>query len=311
LRTLLLCLCLCSFSVLLTPVAKGQAKPEAPTAPPPRTLPLPPPDTTTTPPKVIPPELLYDTSDGKTSVKLFYWYTQTHPDMFTGKSAATNVDSSVSFEGGKTKPTPGLELSFPAGKNNSIRISYFRTQGSGNTNAVTPPSTRGDVIWGATLNPGDYLATSFTLQSGKISLDYLSWPFPLENRRFRFKTLWEVQYVNVKSAVSAPFAPVTDTAGNSLQTSGSGSNWFIWPSFGVGVEIMASKHFRFEAKGSGFGLPHRAAIWDADAFFAYRSGQFEIDFGGKAFHFKTSPKREEYLIGTMPGAYVGIRWYPK
>ena len=79
----------------------------------------------------------------------------------------------------------------------------------------------------------------------------------------------------------------------------------------MGIELMATKHFRFELKGSGFGIPHRAALWDADGFFAYKTGQFEIDFGGKAFHFKTSPKRPEYLRATMPGAYVGIRWYPK
>jgi len=111
--------------------------------------------------------------------------------------------------------------------------------------------------------------------------------------------------------VNAPFAPIQDSAGNFIQTSGTGTKWFIWPSLGMGVEIMASKHFRFEARGSGFAIPHRSTIWDADAFFAYKTGQFEIDFGGKAFHFKTSPKGEEYLRATMPGAYVGIRWYPK
>jgi hypothetical protein len=125
------------------------------------------------------------------------------------------------------------------------------------------------------------------------------------------KTLWEVQYTSIKSSVSAPFAPIEDSSGNALQTSGSGSNWYIWPSLGMGVEMMASKHFRFELKGSGFALPHRATIWDTDGFLAYKSGQFEIDVGGKAFHFKTSPRRQEYLRATMPGAYIGIRWYPK
>jgi hypothetical protein len=305
-------LCLGLFSVLWIPIGNAQSSQQQkePTAPPPRTLPEPPPVTPTPAPKIIAPELLYDTSDGFTSVKLFYWYAQTDPSMFTGKGAPSNVDSTVSFQG-KTKATPGVELSFPAGKNNSIRVSYFRTQGTGNTTAVTPPTTRGNSVWSADFNPGDYLATSYTLQNVKISLDYLSWPFPLENRRFRFKTLWEVQYTTIRSGVSAPFAPETDSSGNAIQTSGSGSNWFIWPSLGVGVEIMASKHFRFEAKGSGFGIPHHAAIWDADAFFAYKSGQWEIDFGGKAFYFKTSPQKEEYVYGTMPGAYVGIRWYPK
>ena len=104
-RILLLCL----FSVLSIAIAAAQAPPQAPTAPPPRTLPEPPPDTTTAAPKVIPPELLYDTSDGRTSLQLFYWYAQTHPAMFTGKSAVVNVDSTVTFQG-TTKPTPGVEF---------------------------------------------------------------------------------------------------------------------------------------------------------------------------------------------------------
>jgi hypothetical protein len=64
-------------------------------------------------------------------------------------------------------------------------------------------------------------------------------------------------------------------------------------------------------KGSGFAFPHRAALWDTEGFLAYRSGSFELDIGAKAFHFKTSPARPEYVFATIPGAYVGIRWYPK
>jgi hypothetical protein len=252
----------------------------------------------------------YDTSDGQISLRLLYWYNPTNPVMKTGKGSAANVDSDVSFKG-TSKPTPGVELSFPAGRNNSIRLSYFRTQGRGNTTAETPPSTQGNLVWGASFNPGDLLSTSYTVQNAKISLDYLSWPFPLNNARFRVKTLWEVQYTTIKSSVDAPFAATTDSSGNAIQTSGSGSRWFLFPSLGMGIEAMLSKHLRFEMKGSGFALPHRANIWDTEAFFAYRTGSFEIDFGGKAFHFRTSPNRPEYLYATMPGAYVGIRWFPK
>jgi hypothetical protein len=31
--------------------------------------------------------------------------------------------------------------------------------------------------------------------------------------------------------------------------------------------------------------------------------------GEKAFHFKTSPKDDNYLKATLSGAYVGLRWY--
>jgi hypothetical protein len=294
------------------PRADAQQRPPQPPPDRPRSTPAEPPPLTPAPapPKPVSAEEQYDTSDGRTSVRLFYWYNPTHPAMFTGKGADDNVDSTVKFNG-KTKPSPGGELSFPAGKFNTIRLSYFRTQGAGNTTSVTPPFGKGEVIWGANLNAGDLLSTAFTLQNAKISLDYTSWPFPVNNARFRLKTLWEVQYTSIRSSVEAPFAPTTDSAGNGIQTSGTGSNWFIWPSLGMGIEYMATKHFRFELKGSGFAIPHRSTIWDTEGFFAYKSGQWELDFGGKAFHFKTSPKRPEYLRATMPGAYVAIRWYLK
>ena len=280
----------------------GQPSPQTP-APSPGAAP-----TTTTKPAAV--ESPYDTGDGQFAVKLLYWYNPANLQMKTGQDAGLNVVSAVTFEG-KNKPTPGAEISLPAGKLNSIRISYFRMQKGGNTRAPNIPASDQLVIWSAGFNPGDYLATSYTLQNAKISLDYLSWPFPVKDSRFRFKTLWEVQYTTIKSSVDAPFAPTTDASGNALTTSGSGSRWFIWPSLGAGIEYAVSKHFRFEAKGSGFALPHRSQLWDAEAFFAYRAGAIEIDFGGKAFHFRTSPKRAEYFEATLPGAYIGIRWYPK
>ena len=286
--------------------AQEQPKPQ----PPPRSTPAEPPPLPPAPaPKPVPEGERYETSDGHTSIRLLYWYNPTNPAMFTGKGADENVDSTLSFKG-TSKPSPGGELSFPIGKNNTLRLSYFRTQGGGTTRAVTPPEGKGDVIWGANFSPGDLVSTSYTLQNAKISLDYLSWPFPLNNARFRVKTLWEVQYTAIRSSVNAPFAPAQDETGNAIQTSGTGSNWFLFPTLGMGVEYLATKHFRFEMKGSGFALPHRSAIWDAEGFFAYKSGSWEVDFGAKAFHFKTSPNRPEYVRATLPGGYIGIRWYP-
>jgi len=60
----------------------------------------------------------------------------------------------------------------------------------------------------------------------------------------------------------------------------------------------------------GFAFPHRAVTWNADGFLAYRVKYFEILAGGKALHFKTSPKGPEYFIATPYGAYVGLRFYP-
>jgi hypothetical protein len=61
---------------------------------------------------------MYDTSDGHTA-QAFYWYAHGSVHVHW-QGAVSNVDSTVSFNG-KTKATP-VELSFPAGKNTSIRV---------------------------------------------------------------------------------------------------------------------------------------------------------------------------------------------
>ena len=100
-------------------------------------------------------------------------------------------------------------------------------------------------------------------------------------------------------------------AADSTLTPAVKTNWFIYPSFGVGIEEMLSKHARFEAKTSGFAFPHRATVWDAEALLAYRMGPIELFAGGGAFYFKTSPKQENYVRAMLSGAFAGIRWYPK
>lgn len=290
-------LCLC---VLGTGFAQQPAPPLPQPGPPAQTQP--PAAGTKTAPAA---EQQPDTSDGQASISLFDWLTPSHPYMQTGRSAATGVVANLTYPSQAAKQSPGLILSFPVGKNNTLRMSYFRTQGHGNT---SPTETLN--IFGGTFNPGDYLSVGYTLQNAKISLDYLSWPFPIKGN-LRVKTLWEVQYTTIKTTLDAPLAPTTDSSGNAVQTTGTGSNWFIYPSLGMGLEYFISKHFRWEASGSGFAFPHRSAIWDAETLLAYRSGQFEIIFGAKGFHFKTSPKRDEFVHDTLAGGFVGVRYYPK
>ena len=256
------------------------------------------------PQKTPPAEKPY-TGDG-ISVTLLYWVNSGHPSILTGR-ADTNGNPSVVDTIGKSKPTPNAIVSFPAGKNNTVRVSYFRMQGDGNT--TTPQAL---TVFGTDYNAGDYLAAHYLLQNVKISLDYLSWPFPIKNAKFRLKTLWEIQYTSISATVDAPLrAGETDAAGNSIQTTGYGSHSIIYPSFGLGVDYLASKNFRFEVRGSGFAFPHHSTIWDTEASLNYRFGHLELQAGGKVFHFKTSPKETEYLQATFTGAFAGLRWYWK
>jgi len=247
-----------------------------------------------------------DSGDGVTSFTLSYWLNGANPPkMRNGKAALEGNPANLDFPG-KLRDVPGATLSFPAGNQNTLRISYFRTRGGGNTTAPGPIT-----IFGAGYNTGDYLSTGYTLQDAKISLDYFTWPFPAANHNFRLKTLWEVQFVSFRWAVDAPLNPTEDADGNVLATSAVKTNWFVLPTVGLGAEYMLSKHFRWEAKASGFTIPHHQAIGDLETFGAYRAGQIEFQFGAKGFYFKSSPKQEQYVKGLLGGAFLGVRWYPK
>src|SRR5581483_5421812 len=130
------------------------------------------------PPQVTPqPAETYLTGDGA-SITLQYWMVRAYPSIVSGSlntsAAAPNLNDI-----GKSKPSaPGFVVSVPAGKNNTIRVSYFQLQGTGNL--VAPQAT---TIFGSVFNQGDYLATNYKIQNAKMSLDYLSWPFPIHNAR--------------------------------------------------------------------------------------------------------------------------------
>lgn len=247
-----------------------------------------------------------DTSDHQFSFMPFYWLTTGRPVMQTGHAAVPGTSSDLNYDGKANRPTYGAVISFPAGKHNTLRIEYFRTNGSGNT--VAPQNvTYFNLLYAS----GTYLAVDRTLQNFKATWDYLSWPFPVNPHKFQVKSLWEVQYTTITTKVNGPFLPVVDNVGNPLQTATTGSNHLIYPTFGLGAEKFLSKHFRWEAKASAFAFPHRAATWDANTFLAYRGGPVEVDAGYKIFYFKTSPNGTEYVHERLAGAYVGLRWYPK
>jgi hypothetical protein len=206
---------------------------------------------------------------------------------------------------GTSHGQPGGEIGIAAGLHNSVRVSYMFAKAAGTTTAPT-----GLVIFGQTYNQGDKLSTSYKMSDYKISFEYLTWPYPVENRRFRLKTLWQMQYVTFRSNYDAPVRSNTpDSAGNLTSFEATGSKSYFTPTFGLGVHEYATRHFRFEANASGFGIPHRFNIWDADASLAYRVGKIEVRGGARALHFHSSARSDYYFRGTLSGAFVGVRWY--
>jgi hypothetical protein len=279
-------------------VAGLAQKPPEHQAPPPSEAPPPPPVIATTPPPKEPAVL----EDGGFSIQPIYWFSKEQPALHGGKVATTF--ESLDYPGNSNRPLGG-EIGIPTGHSNTLRISYFRVQGNANSTAGQ------DVfLFGEGFKAGDYLSANYLVQSAKISWDYLSYTWHKPHTNIRLKTLYELQYVNIGTNIAAPFkAPTSDANGNVDTNMATGTKTLFYPTVGMALGSMLGKHFRWEIRGSGFGLPHRANIWDAQGTIAFRFGPVEILGGEKAYHFKTSPQSEQYFVQTLQGAYVGIRYY--
>ena len=227
------------------------------------------------------------------SLAVFYWRTQGDPRMLGGKLSFDPSKQNVVFPG-KPKETPGVELTFPAGKYNRIEISGFETRGSG-----TFTATKGLNIFGGAINTGDFLSVRYKVRNIKFDWNYLTYPVP-PDAKLRVRTYIGGQYTRIEPVFDLPLLTNPATL--------AGKKSIIYPVFGLGVEFVPSKHFLFEVKGSGFGFPHRSVYWDGEATAIVRLGPVEVFGGGKAYHFKTSPQKEEYFLGTLYGPFGGLRF---
>jgi len=235
------------------------------------------------------------------------------PSFDKGRGATFTEPSMVEMQG-TPKYAGNVELGAAVGLHNTLRFSYNDIRATGNIQS-TPGTLH---LWDQTYDPGTYLATTYRVQNAKASFDFLTWPYPVESRRFRLKTLWQVQYTSIRTVFDAPKAPLfdpttgaplVDASGNPISYAGIGTKWFIYPEFGLGAAYYAGRHFRWEANGAGFTWPHHSTVWDADTSANFKYGHLELRVGAKAFHFKTSTNADFYGKGTFASAFVGVRWY--
>jgi hypothetical protein len=277
-----------------TPPAQTPAPPSAPGTPPvPKpTVQMPPSAQTGTPKPPVSTER--DTGGDAVSVELFGWQTNGTPTIRGGKAATVTDAGNLHFPG-KTKIAEGAVITFPTTRENSLEFTYFQVSSQGNTVLGATQN-----FFGNDFSVGDTLATNWHVRAMKLSWNYLTYPYPSNGAKFRLKTLYEVQYVDVNGSFDSP-ADV-----NAVPTSGSKS--VILPTLGLGVEYHPAKRLRLEAKASGFGLYHRGDIWDAEGSAVLRLGKIEVLAGARILHYKTSPKGEEYFSQTLGGPYVGLRW---
>jgi len=215
---------------------------------------------------------------------------------------------------GRPKMGESGEIGFALGAHDVLVFSGFSTRQAGN---ITVPVET--VLQGETYNQGVLVSTNYELKDAKLSFEYLMWPYPVGSRHFRLKTLWQVQYVNLTTGFDAPLLPTTGPSGGPLIGSNgspvtykaAGSRWIISPTLGLGVAEYFSKFIRLELNGSGFAVPRRWTLWDADGSINLRFGHFELGGGVRAFHVKTSTNAPFYLRGTLLVPQVSLRWYSK
>jgi hypothetical protein len=254
-----------------------------------------------------PPEEPNVLEDGGFSIEPIYWMTKAQPGLKGGASAASAYSGFQNLDyPGKSDYGLGVEAAIPTGHSNTLRISLFRVLG--NANSIV--GTNGTIVYGEPYSAGDYLVQHYNVQMAKISWDYLSYTWQRKPGNIHFKTLYEVQYVNFGTQLYAPFVPITtDASGNTDTNSSSGSQSVILPTLGAELEQSLGGKFRWEVKGSGFGIPHHSVIWDAQADIALRLNKFELIAGEKAYHFKSSPQGDQYVSDTLQGLFVGLRYY--
>ena len=270
--------------------AQQQPPAQAPPPPPPgQQAPQPPP----LPPKV--PEVLRQ-DEGDPSLDGFGWLPVGHPSFNKGQATTSTEASNATFSG-QAKFAWGGNIRIPAGTHNAVRLSYFDTHASGNFIAGTDLN-----LWGSGYNAGDYITNTYRLRSFGLSYDFLTWPYPTRNRRFRLKTLWQFQYASVKSTFDAPLSA-------NPPSPGTGSKSIYLPGLGLGVTEYLSSNFRVEALASGFDIPSHSALANAEADIAYKFGRIEVRAGGKVFYFKTSPQGDFYMKGLLTGGFAGLRFY--
>jgi hypothetical protein len=236
------------------------------------------------------------------SFEPIYWMPRARP-VLRGGAANVQVDPGNFDYTSNPDRAIGGRISVPIGKNASLRVSYFQTQSTGF--GVAPRDLN---LFGTIITNGDLVATRYRVEDFKASYDYLTYFWKRGNAEIRLKTLWEVQRISVTNELDEF---VLNTDGSYSLNPATGSRSLLYPTFGLGIEHTMSKHFRWEARGSGFGLPHRGDLADAEITAAYRVGHFEVLGGGRLLHFKTTTKSDQYNAGTLYGPYVSVRYYWK
>jgi hypothetical protein len=276
---------------LLVESAMGQA-------PEPQSTPSP----TATPPNAPPPQAtrttravpnIPDDPFNTWAFGLNYWLNTGPSDLLPGSQSA-NPPAQHLMLAGANKKSFGFTFIAPAGKYNRLEFTGFQAKASGTS--IAPVDV---TYFGQTYPAGDTLLSDYRVRAFKVSYNYLTYPAP-PTSKFRLKALFELQYVSSNVSVSAPLDLFTLPA--------SGSRHIFVPTFGLGSDIVPSRAFHLELKGSGWALPGKSLIIDGEANGLVRVSRLEIVAGAKFYRYRTSPNNDQFVQGRFFGPQVGLRY---
>jgi hypothetical protein len=244
-----------------------------------------------------PPEISKDDPDYGEPDGGSYWLSRGTPKTLPGNAAQYYTQEQVLGLPNARPRSPGGFISIPAGKFNHLEISYFQVDGNGTGYADTTLS-----LLGSTIPQGYFISTSYRIRNAEVTWNFLNWPVPPEDSKWRFRSLLSFDYTAISTTVDAPY-----DASTSFQPA-AGTTSIYYPAFGIEAEYIPNKTFYFEARTSGFGFPHHADIADAEARVVVRYKHLEFFGEYKFFHFKTSPAGTQFFVGTLTGPAAGLRW---
>jgi len=233
-----------------------------------------------------------DDSSNGWSIGAIYWLSNGPADLVAGTQSTNPAVQNLALPRFK-KQTPGVRITTPAGKYNRLEISGFQTQTTGASKTAIDLN-----LFGNPFPAGDTLQTNVRVRNVKVSWNYLMYPAP-PTSKIRFKALFEFQYLSARTIVAAPLDVNAATA--------TGSRNVFLPTLGLGTDIVPSSHFRIEVKASGFAIPHRSYIADAEAAAVVHAWHVELVGGARYYQFRTSPNSDEYIRGKMFGPFVSVR----
>jgi hypothetical protein len=247
-------------------------------------------------------------------IGVFTWSPKEHPVFNAGRNSGNVYPSYVTMLG-DPKYGKAAEFGIAVGLHNSLSFSYMETRAAGD---YTTPAIV-EVANGQAYAAGTLVSTDHNIQDFKLSFSYLTWPYPVESRKFRLHTLYQIQYVSAKAGFDAPLLPlvdangnlILDSSGNPISYQAAETKWFILPTFGVNATEYITRNIRAEFTADGFGIPHHSLLYEGEASINFRLSHFELRGGGKFFHFKTSTDQDFYMKGSLASVFVGVRWYSR